>query len=304
MASRREPPRANQHAPSCPAYSVSAKMSSCTCGLTTPRKSKRPTFEEAAAKALEFEARRREEEEQAAMKRAEDEERAAEQRAAMEAAIMGPGTTDQQRAMREVSIVDAASSITETMSVLRSALPGGSGYPGGGVDRSNRIYPEHPGGTGRPAGYHAILPEPGTHALNSTADLAAMLGKVERDVSNVLDRIVSILPSEHSGYSSLVIVQRCRVCRAEIETSIANDARFGEPIALEVGRMLGAVGGAARKAYVRHRCPPVAADPGLFGMSADELFELHQELERDGTELVKRSSEIQRLSAERSKGPR
>ncbi len=271
--SRRDPPRPSDHSPSCPGYSPIAKYADCTCGLTTPRKSKRPTVAEATEAAIVVE-------------QVQGEARAAadDARAAMERLIMSSGTVEQQTAPQTTAeAIQRGASLSQTIATARREIAAadpngvnrqprtGSGYPGGGVDRGNG-------------------------KLNTDADLAGLLNNVELNVSRVLGRRVAIGGGETDGYASLVIRQRCGACRADVIKVITNDAKIGASLDSEAVRLFGVVGIEARHAYLKHRCQPIEID-GLLDLSASELEQLAQELERDGTAMVDRSIAVAKLAA-------
>jgi hypothetical protein len=324
---RTSPPRPSDHSPSCPAYSPSAKYSSCTCGLTTPRKSKRPTIEEATEKALAVDA-----------VETEAERKGREQREAMEAAIMSPGTTNQKQvtaacprcsecigqkhhwieaavyepgdpayeckhcdaacgmrsdgapngklipkrvesdsaldddpdleaeldelAAKEPAVAAAAQALDEVTDRLARRDPPriGSGYPGGGVDRS------------RPRDWRD--------------DIEAGLRRVSITVSNLSSHRVNVV----QGSGALLVEQVCLVCRESITS--------GAPSCEQEIETIAAVGLSARKARLKHRCADVETQVPA-GTTRAELEALAQELEHDGTAMVKRSIEIAKLAAER-----
>ena len=66
-------------------------------------------------------------------------------------------------------------------------------------------------------------------------------------------------------------------------------------VATEQLALTAAVGIAARHAYVKHRCALLDNDTGLAGMSAVELESLAQDLERDGTAMIERSIAITKI---------
>lgn len=313
MASRTSPPRHHEHSPSCPAYVITAKMSSCTCGLTTPRKSKRPTIAEATVAAIAVETAE-----------TEAERKGREQREAMEVAMMSPGTTNQK------SISGACPRCSECVGQkhhwLEAAVyePGDPAYECKHCDAAcgmrsdgapnGKLMPRRP--DDEPlvplVEAAALQVEPVASApkkvesartLDSSDDLARLVNDVERQVSRAMRRLVAIDSSTDQGYVSLVITQRCAACREAIAATIPNTARFGQPIEAETMRVFGEAGSAARRAYVKHRCEPVDSDRQLTGMSVAELEEMAQELERDGTAMIKRSMEIERLAKERASKP-
>lgn len=315
MASRTSPPRPSDHSPSCPAYSPSAKYSSCTCGLTTPRKSKRPTFAEATASALAVDA-----------VETEAERKGREQREAMEAAIMSPGTTNQKSISGacprcsecvgqkhhwlEATVYEPSDPAYECKHCDAACGMRSDGAPNG------KLMPRRPDDAGdeeplaplveaaalqveQPPAAGAAEP---ARMLDSSKDLAHLLDDVERQVSRAMRRPVAVGPVPDRGYASLAIVQRCAACREVLETTIPNAARFGQPLEGETVRVFGEAGSAARRAYVKHRCEPVEVERQLTGMTATELEQLAQELERDGTEMVNRSIAITKLAKERADG--
>lgn len=330
MASRTSPPRPSDHSPSCPAYSPSAKYSSCTCGVFIPRKSKRPTIEEATENALAIDAAE-----------TEAERKGREQREAMERAMFEPGTTNQKQVVKacprcsecigqkhhwleaavyepgdpayECKHCDAACGmrsdgapngrIVPKRVESDSALDGnpeleaelddaaaaeasqctcatgqgcewhrtepasnrtGSGYPGGGVDRSRRDWRD---------------------------DIEAGLRRVSITVSNLSSHRVNVV----QGSGALLVEQVCLVCR-EIITS-------GAPSCEQEIETIAAVGLSARKARLKHRCADVETQVPA-GTTRAELEALAQELEHDGTAMVKRSIEIAKLATERKEQPK
>lgn len=312
----KSPPRPSDHSRSCPAYSPSAKYSSCTCGVFTPRKGTRPTIAEATAAAIALE-----------VAETEAERKGRELREAMEAAMMSPGTTSQKSITAacprcsecigqkhhwleatvyepndpayECKHCDAACGMRSDGAPNGKLMPRrpddddiaaaeaeldqagtlapptiGSGYPGGGVDRTPR------------------------NRADSSAALATILNNVEKNVSRVLARRMLIGPTESDGYASLEIRQRCGACRADIVSLLANDVQFTGSVESETLKLFGSVGLATRHAYLRHRCQPIAID-GLLDLSRAELEQLAQELERDGTAMVDRSIAIANLAKER-----
>lgn len=82
--------------------------------------------------------------------------------------------------------------------------------------------------------------------------------------------------------------QNCAACRGDITTA------FAWPGA---AKLFSALGAAARKPYLLHRCPPV--ETALVGFTYEELAQLKVELERDGTKMIERAAEIERLEKAR-----
>jgi len=269
---RRDPPRPSDHSPSCPAYSPSAKYADCTCGVTTPRKGKRPNVAEATEKALAADAAE-----------LEAERKSAEQREAMERLMMSSGTVEQQGAKRELVeklgvtpvLADAMVGAREPVIAGAIAMQDASGQvePADDVDPVGVILDD----------YDEV----------ATAD-KRYLDRVGDVVSQMSQRLVSLVRIYGGGRVSLdkvqdhpvEIRQTCSTCREEHRTKIGD---VGGELA-----MITAVGLAARKARIAHRCPMLSTY--LPPMTQAELEQLANELERDGTEMVVRSMEVLRLA--------
>lgn len=158
----------------------------------------------------------------------------------------------------------------------------GSGYPGGG-----RADPP-------------FDPAPTPATLNTSKALAELVDGIEEHVTALLGRKVAIEASRSNGYASLEIRQRCAACRAEIVRQVPNDARLGAEAEAERVRMSGELGKAARLAYLKHGCAPVAQN--YNGLTDVELLELEQDLERDGFAMLDRVAEIRKLREQRQAG--
>jgi hypothetical protein len=124
------------------------------------------------------------------------------------------------------------------------------------------------------------------------------LHKLSQTVSSMSGRLVSLARGRGTTHSEIfepdpknlpiAIRQVCPACREQHEVHI------GEPDS-ELATVA-AVGLAARKARIGHRCPPVEALQ-TDQLTPAELEALEAELERDGTKMIARSIEIGKLAA-------
>lgn len=314
----KSPPRPSDHSVHCPAYSPSAKYSSCTCGVFTHRKSKRPTIEEAAEKAVAIESAE-----------LEAERKSAEQRAAMEAMIFGVGTIEQQKPaptvcrrcsecigqehhwiegtdLEGVRDPEFACKHCEALSHGTDdadgfIVPLGRLMTAAELDADGRVEDE--------------LPDP--WAPGGEADQIIAIGRTQRTLDEIADgvstmagRIVCLRregeerrfdkPDASSIDARRVYIhQVCPACReqhaAPLHESIALGTKSGTD---EWFRLVGAVGVEARKARIRHRCPSIT-DQLPATMTRAELEQLAQEVENAGTMMVDRSISIAKLAKER-----
>lgn len=93
------------------------------------------------------------------------------------------------------------------------------------------------------------------------------------------------------GLTMAVVRQRCAACREDIRASVSRgDHETAEAADLAA---FAAIGTAARKAYLQHRCAPV--DTALLGFTYAEIEALHVELERDSLAMAERADAIAKL---------
>lgn len=304
----KSPPRPSDHSPSCPAYSPSAKYADCTCGLTTPRKRKRPTISEATEKALAVDA-----------VETEAERKGRERREAMEAAMMAPGTTQQKQA------VAACPRCSECVGQKHHWIESGEVYG-----------PEDPpyickhcdaacgmradgGPSGKPMARRTEpepedeIPDPWTTGAVEDAiaagDRIRAIGRDQRQLDEIADAVSSMSqrlvalrrnhvnvpfdrPVEVGGDWPVQIHQVCPACREQHFVALPLDVESKMAA-------IAAVGSAARKARLRHACPAITTQLPAT-MNRADLEALAQQLERDGTEMVKRSIEIAAMAKERT----
>lgn len=149
--------------------------------------------------------------------------------------------------------------------------------------------------------------------VGAVPDPAAPIGGTETDQQR-LDRIGDQVSSMaggrlislsratgHAGEAEkqpILVSQTCPACR-ELYRGTAvpeQDNDFATAAA---------VGIAARRARLVHRCAPIAAQRFTLDLlSPQELERLRDELERDGTAMVERSQEIYRIALERLEAER
>ena len=111
------------------------------------------------------------------------------------------------------------------------------------------------------------------------------------DLATTFSRITGrVLRLEGDG-TGVRIAQRCTVCRGDIagRVPLAEDA--------PASAALQAIDAAIRRAYLLHRCP--AVDASLIGLSAPDLDELYESLERDAVRLAERLLALDALRKQR-----
>lgn len=110
------------------------------------------------------------------------------------------------------------------------------------------------------------------------------LDRVIRQVSRLVGRHVEVARDVNWR---LAVTQRCTVCRGEMTKTIAWPGR----------ELLFAIVKAVCHTYLLHRCKPV--DESLFSLSAAELDNLAESMDRDLVRLAERLEEVRALAKER-----
>lgn len=103
---------------------------------------------------------------------------------------------------------------------------------------------------------------------------------------------VQIVRDERIKRDSINVVQRCLCCGADVVSYVADHGTYKD--------VVDAIGAQIRIAYARHRCELLA--PSLFGATYDELEQMRAELEREGTRMIERAAEIERMLKAQARG--
>lgn len=124
------------------------------------------------------------------------------------------------------------------------------------------------------------------------ADIARMYERlVQRRIriGRPADYIDDVEDAEYKP-RTIRIVQRCSVCREDVIAFVDDQGTNLE--------IVGVLGDRVRIAYYAHRCPPVKQS--LLGATYEDLEAIHESLESQGTEMVARAAEIDRIKKARA----
>lgn len=154
--------------------------------------------------------------------------------------------------------------------------------------------PYQPCTCGHPVARSPKKSEPPPPAEITNQELSALQDSIEPLVAR---RVRICRPAsyvgEHEGAQykpgSIRVMQRCFLCGEDVVAYVAD---YGTKL-----EIVGAIGTCVRLSYFKHRCPPV--EQSLLGATYDELEEMFAMLEREGTAMIERAAEIDKIKRAR-----